>query len=125
MPVVNSPIVSTSPAISWRGEQLGIGHGHQRDRVVDVDALQAELLAIAAEGGRQDPPQETADAGRFVGQLVVKVEAEHDAVGDVQGDERLGRGGLEDGLAAAGSQIDVELGGRGDVARTGRPCPAL
>ena len=36
------------------GEQLGADHGHQRHRVVDVNPLQAELLAVAAEGRRQE-----------------------------------------------------------------------
>ena len=61
MPVVNSPDGLHVAGHLLGHEQLRIGHGHQRDGVVDVDAFQAELLPVGAEGRGKDLPQEAAD----------------------------------------------------------------
>ena len=80
-----------------RGEQFRIQHRHQGHRIVDVDPFQAELLPVAAEDRRQDLAQKDARRWVFVGQLVEQIVAQHDPIGDVQRNQRLGRRRAEDG----------------------------
>ena len=102
------------------GEELGLQGGDDRHRVVQVDALEAQLLAIGAEAPgrirRNSSPRLELSSGIFSS----KSKFNMTRLVNVDRNERLGDRRAEDRLGRVGIAVDVELGGGRDVARPGQ-----
>jgi len=120
-PAVNSPCVSTSPAIDFVVKRSG----HRTAISVTVSwtwiPSSPNCRPVSAKRRRQEQMQEPADFARFVGQFIEQIVAQLDLIRYVERDERLGGRRTENHLGRGRIAEHVELGRRRDVAPVPTP----